>query len=149
VKKDLKSYFSLLLNYLRGNWRAVTLGVILGIIAEICTLISPLITRYLLDFVIIGKNYSYFRSLILLSIFVLVIFLLASLIANYVLIKVFKLISAKLKLDMFKTLQYAPISFYEKEASGGISYRLLGDTESLVDSWMGILVQFRCNSYSL
>ena len=140
MKKDLKSYFSLLLNYLTGHWRAVTLGVILGIIGEICTLISPLITRYLLDFVIIGKNYSYFRSLILFSVLVLVIFLLASLIASYVLIKVFKLISAKLKLDMFKNLQYAPISFYEKEASGGISYRLLGDTESLVDSWMGVLV---------
>lgn len=41
---------------------------------------------------------------------------------------------------MFKKLQYAPISFYEKDASGGISYRLLSDTESLVDSWMGILV---------
>lgn len=140
MKKDFKLYFSLLLKYLKGNWRIITVGIILGIVAEICTLISPLITRFLLDFVIIGKNYSYFRSLILLSIFVLVIFLLASLIANYVLIKVFKLISAKLKLDMFKKLQYAPISFYEKETSGGISYRLLGDTESLVDSWMGILV---------
>jgi ABC-type multidrug transport system fused ATPase/permease subunit len=140
MKKDIKAYLSLLFHYLRGHWRAVTLGVILGIIGEICTLISPLITRFLMDFVIIGKNYSYFRLLILLSIFVLVIFLLASLIANYVLVKVFKQISAKLKLDMFKKLQYAPISFYEKEVSGGISYRLLSDTESLVDSWMGVLV---------
>jgi len=140
MKKDLKSYFSLLLYYLKGNWRALTLGVILGIVAKICTLISPLITRFLMDFVIIGKNYSYFRPLILFSILVLLVFLVTSLIANYVLVKVFKLISVKLKLDMFKKLQNAPISFYEKEASGGISYRLLGDTEALVDSWMGILV---------
>lgn len=140
MKKDFKDYFSLLLNYLRGNWRVVAVGVVLGIIAEVCTLISPLITRYLMDFVIIGKNYSYFRPLIFFSVLVLLVFLLASLIANYVLIKVFKLISAKLKLDMFKKLQYAPISFYEKEASGDISYRLLGDTESLVDSWMNALV---------
>ncbi len=140
MKKDFRSYLFLLLHYLKGHWRDVTLGVILGIVAEICTLISPLITRFLMDFVIIGKNYSYFRLLILFSVLVLLAFLLTSLIANYVLVKVFKLISAKLKLDMFKKLQYAPISFYEKEASGGISYRLLGDTESRVDSWMGILV---------
>ncbi|BAL80260.1 ABC transporter ATP-binding protein [Caldisericum exile] len=137
---DLKSYLSLLLHYLKGNWISVTFGVILGIVAEICTLISPLITRYLMDFVIIGKNYSYFKSLILISIFVLMIFLLSSVTGSYVLVKVFKRISANLKLDMFKKLQYAKLSFYEKETSGGISYRLLTDTDSLVDSWMGILV---------
>jgi ABC-type bacteriocin/lantibiotic exporter with double-glycine peptidase domain len=140
MKKDIKVYFSLLFHYLRGHWKIVTLGVFLGIIAEICTLISPLITRYLLDFVIIGKNYLYFKPLILFSIGILLIFLTASLIGNYVLIRVFKSVSAKLKLDMFKKLQYAPVGFYEKEQSGGITYRLLSDTDSLVDSWMNVIV---------
>lgn len=140
MRKDLKSYFSLLIHYLRGNWRAVTFGIVLGVVAEICTLISPLITRYLMDFVIIGKNYSYFKSLILISIFVLIIFLLASIIGSYVLIKVFKKIAANLKLDMFRKLQYAPLSFYEKETGGGITYRLLTDTDSLVNSWMNVIV---------
>jgi len=134
MKKDIKVYFSLLFHYLRGPWRAVITGVILGIVGEIYTLISPLITRYLLDFVIIGKNYSYFRSLILFSVLVLLAFLITSLIASYVLIKVFKLISAKLKLDMFKKLQYASVGFYEKEQSGGITYRLLSDTDSIVNT---------------
>lgn len=140
MKKDIKAYFSLLFHYLKGHLRDVIIGVILGIIAELCTLISPLITRFLMDFVIIGKNYSYFKPLIIFSFLVLLTFLFTSLVANYVLVKVFKLISAKLKLDIFKNLQYAPLAFYEKEASGGITYRLLGDTDSLVDSWMGVLV---------
>jgi len=59
MKKDIKAYLSLLFHYLKGYWKIVTFGVFLGIIAEICTLISPLITRYLLDFVIVGKNYFF------------------------------------------------------------------------------------------
>ena len=140
VKKDLKVYFSLLLKYLKGHWKFVSIGIFLGIVAELCSLISPLITRFLMDFVIIEKNYVYFSTIILLSIVVLAVLFVSSIMANFTLIKVFKLISARLKLDIFKNLQNAPIGFYEREASGGISYRLLGDTDALVDSFREILV---------
>ncbi len=139
IVKDVKSYLYLLQSYLKKHWMPIILGVILGMIAEGCTLISPLITKFLMDFVIIGKHYLYFKPLILFSILVLLVFLFTSLVANYILIKEFKLVAVKLKLDMFKALQYAPVNFYVKETIGGISYRLLGDTEALVSSWRNFL----------
>lgn len=141
MKKDIKDYFSLLFFYLKGKWITIISGIILGIIAETCTLISPLLSRYLMDFVLIGKNYSYFKPLIFISIIVLIVYLLTSYFANYILINVFKTILVNLKLDIFKKLQYAPINFYEKETSGGITYRIHSDTESLADSWREFLIQ--------
>ncbi|MEF3244814.1 MAG: ABC transporter ATP-binding protein/permease [Caldisericaceae bacterium] len=140
MKKDIKAYFSLLFHYLKGHLRDVIVGVIFGIIGEICWVIFPLITRFLIDFVIIGKNHSYFKPLVLFSFLLLPVFLVTFLISDFVLVKAFKQIAAKLKLDIFKHLQYASLTFYEKEASGGITFRLLGDSDSLVDSWREILV---------
>ncbi len=141
MKKDIKDYFNLLFLYLKGKWLIIISGIILGIVAEICTLISPLLSRYLMDFVLIGKNYSYFKPLIFISIIVLIVYLLTSYFANCILINVFKTILVNLKLNIFKKLQFAPINFYEKETSGGITYRIHGDTEMLVDSWRDFIVQ--------
>lgn len=140
MKKDLRDFFLLLGRYLHGQWRSVVVGVTIEIVAELCALASPLITRYIVDFVIVGKHYLYFRPLILVSVYMLLIFLFASLASNWILTKSFKSILAKLKLDIFKVLQFASASFFEVEQSGGISYRLHEDTDSLVSSWVQLVV---------
>ncbi|MCD6220548.1 ABC transporter ATP-binding protein [bacterium] len=141
MKEGVRIYLSLLNKYIMSYWKSIVFGLVLGIVSQICTLVSPLITKFLMDFVIVGKNYSYFKPLILISIGILIILLFSSLLSSYILIKTFKQILIKLKLDIFKNLQFAPISFYKKESSGGISYRLHSDTELLVNSWKDILVQ--------
>ncbi len=41
--------------YLKAKWLIIISGIILEIVAETCTLISPFLSRYLIDFVLLAK----------------------------------------------------------------------------------------------
>ncbi len=138
--KDLKRYFSLFFQYFKGKWLIIFLGVILGIISELCMLASPLISKFIIDFVITQKNYNYLNYILLLAGLILIIFLFSSLISNYLFVNLYKRISVKFKMNIFEKLQYAPPEFYEKEQIGGITFRLYGDTENVINSWNQILI---------
>lgn len=138
--KDLAQFFALLTQYLKSKWAKVIIGVLVGMVAQACALISPLLTRYLIDVVITQKHYSLLNNILVLAGIVLVILLVSSLGSSSLLENAFKQVSVHLKLDLFAKLQEAPLGFFGKEQSGGVAYRLLGDTESLSSSWSQVVV---------
>jgi ATP-binding cassette subfamily B protein len=138
--KDLKQYFDLLAHYLKSKWGSVTSGVLLGMVAQTCALVSPLLTRYLIDVVITQKHYSLLNNILVMAGIVLAVLLVSSLTSSYILENAFKQVGVHLKSDLFTRLQEAPLEFFEKEQSGGMTYRLLGDTESLASSWSQVVV---------
>ncbi|MGC8691236.1 MAG: hypothetical protein ACP5SP_07340, partial [Caldisericum sp.] len=100
------------------------------------------------------------KSLILISVFVLIIFLLASVTGSYVLIRVFKKVSANLKLDMFRNVEKNIVAFFEEfENKLGIkitecesvneikkyNFRLTGCKEYFVPSDLTLELTYRCN----
>jgi ABC-type bacteriocin/lantibiotic exporter with double-glycine peptidase domain len=56
-----------LAQYLRFKWTRVSVGVLLGMVAQACALISPLLTRYLIDVVIAQKHYSLLNNILVLA----------------------------------------------------------------------------------
>ena len=137
--KDLRKYLVFLLRYNKQDWLLILLGLGLGIIAQACTLITPFLTKFIIDDVIMGGNYQLFGLVLLVSIATFVVLLATSLLANYILFKKFASNSAKLILDVFRNLQSAPMGFFCKTPRGEISYRTLTDTEIVSGSWVDIL----------
>jgi len=134
--KDLKEYFELLFNYMRGSYLSISSAILLGIVAHVSALVIPFITRFLIDVVIGQRYYEYFKYILLISLVLLLVLLLTSLSSNYLFFKFFGRAAINLKMDIFKNLQFAPLEFYGKTPSGGISYRLLSDAQLIANSWM-------------
>lgn len=137
---DLAQYCALLAQYLKSKWARVSVGILLGIMAQVCELVSPLLTRYLIDIVITQKHYSLLNNILGLAGIVLTTQLVSSLGSSFILQTAFKRVGVRLQSDVFAKLQEASLEFFGKEQSGGMAYRLLGDTESLVGSWSQVVV---------
>lgn len=60
----MKQYFTLLTQYLKSKWTRVVAGVFIGMVAQACALISPLLTRYLIDVVITQKQYALLNNIL-------------------------------------------------------------------------------------
>ncbi|MDI6735795.1 MAG: ABC transporter ATP-binding protein [bacterium] len=117
----------------------ILLGLCLGIIAQGCTLITPFLTKFIIDDIILGGNYQLFQYAFLISIAVLVFLLVTSLLSNYILFTTFAKNGIKLILDVFRNLQFAPMKFFCNTPRGELSYRILSDTEVVIGSWGQVL----------
>jgi len=137
--KDIKTYFIFFLRYNRKEGLYILIGLGLGMIAQLCTIITPFLTKFIIDDVIMGGNYQLFRLVLLISIATLVLLLGTSLSANYILFRIFAANGIKLILDVFRNLQFAPMRFFCKTPRGEIAYRILTDTEVISGSWGEVL----------
>ncbi len=59
--KDLKRYLAFLLRYNKEKGLYILVGSGLGIIAQLCTLITPFLTKFIIDDIILGGNYRLFQ----------------------------------------------------------------------------------------
>lgn len=143
--KDVRKYFVFLLKYNKEKGRYILLGLGLGIIAQLCTLITPFLTRFIVDDIILGKNYQLFQYALLISIAILIFLLVTSLSSNYILFKTFAENGGKLILDVFRNLQYAPMKFFCNTPRGKLSYRILSDTKVVSGSWSQVLATIPVN----
>ncbi len=137
--KDFKKYFELFYKYSKGYKFRILVAIIFGIVANLSLLAFPIVTRFLIDIVIIQRYYGFFKFALLAIIIIFFIFFVTSLLANYQFFESFGRINIKLQTDIFKNAQSAPISFYENTSPGEISYRILTDTYVVGKSWMDYL----------
>ena len=140
ISKDVKNYFHILRHYTKGKMYKIVSGISLGTISQLCGLATPFLTRYLVDTIILSKSYTLLNLFLIISMSILLVLFVTSFVANYILIKVFKKSGLKLKLDLFKNLQYAPLEFFGETPTGEISYRLFQDAGVIETSWSNILV---------
>ncbi len=137
--KDLRKYLVFLLRYNKEKGLYILAGSGLGIIAQLCTLITPFLTKFIIDDIILGGNYQLFQYAFLISMGVLALLLITSLLSNYIIFKIFAENGVKLIVDVFKNLQFAPIKFFCNTPRGEFSYRILNDTKVIIGSWGQLL----------
>ncbi len=137
--KDVRKYFVFLLKYNKEKGLYILLGLVLGIIAQLCTLITPFLTKFIIDDIILGGNYQLFQYAFLISIVVLAFLLITSLSSNYILFTTFAKNGIKLIVDVFRSIQFAPMKFFGSTPRGELSYRILSDTEVVSGSWGQVL----------
>lgn len=138
--KDFRNYIHLLSLYTKGYTVSIIVGITLGIIAQICGLATPFLTKYLIDIIIVERSYVLLNWFLILSIIILIVLFGTTFASNYILIKVFKQAGLRLKMDLFRNLQQAPLEFFGETPSGEISYRLFQDAGIIETSWSNILV---------
>lgn len=133
-------YIRILFQYTAGKRLLLIFGVILAGIAQVMTLATPFLTQYLIDEIIGKSNYHLLNIFILIAFSILIIFSLTSLASVYILTNIFRKSGIKLRTNLFKKIQHAPLDFFEKTSGGEISYRLLQDASVIENSWNTILV---------
>ncbi|MEW5817346.1 MAG: ABC transporter ATP-binding protein [Spirochaetota bacterium] len=137
LKKDVKNCFSLYIKYVKETLgiKFIIIGIFLSIINQLCSLAIPFISKFVIDIAIIQRNTQILLITFLVSLGILAIMALTSLVANFLLFKVFANSGIQLKLDLFKNIQMAPLNFFNQVTRGDITYRILTDTEKLVGFW--------------
>ncbi|MGQ9465865.1 MAG: ABC transporter ATP-binding protein [bacterium] len=128
------------MEYTKGEGLYIFAGVLLGIITQICVLLTPFLTRFLIDNIIGQKNNPLLLKFLIFCFFVLIVLFTTMLIGNYLLIRAFRKSGLKFRFDIFKNLQFAFLEFFGETPSGEIAYRLLQDTSVIETSWSNILV---------
>lgn len=131
LKDFLFSYFQCI----KKNIAYIVIGLFLSIISQICTLIIPLLFRFILDEIIADGYFSYLYLAVSVGIGVALLFALTSFFANYFLYISNGLSGLKFKTMFFGKMQMLPICFFEKKGSNIVTHRILFDLENVIGYW--------------
>lgn len=137
IKEDIKNCFALYIKYVKETLgiKFITIGIFLSIINQLCGLAIPFISKFIIDIAIVQRNTQLLLIIFLVSLGIVAIMASTSLVANYLLFKVFTKSGINLKLNMFRNIQMAPLNFFNQVTRGDINYRILSDTEKIVGFW--------------
>lgn len=138
--KDLKLLSNIMRIYLKGKSFSVILGFITATIFSLIGLATPYLTRFLIDTIFSEHREEFLFPLIMISVVVLIIIALSGVISDYVLIQAFERAKLFMRLDLFKRLLNAPLSFLASQRSGELNYRLIVDVESVETFFSRLLI---------
>lgn len=139
-RQGIRDYFANFSHYNRRDWPRILLGVLLAIVANVCGLVTPLLTRFIIDDVIGKGRGNLFGTILLVSAAVTITLFASSMLSNMIMFKVFRYNGLRFRTDIFKAIQGAPLAFFNKISPGELNYRLMSDARVLIESWSGYLV---------
>jgi ATP-binding cassette subfamily B protein len=138
--KDLKKLRNLMFIYLKGQTHAIILGFITALVFSLVGLVTPYITKFLIDIVFYENRPELLTSLLVICGIVLVIMSLTGVFSDFVLIKSFEKAKLKMRHDLFSKLLNGPANFLSEQRSGEINYRIFSDSESIQSFFITLLI---------
>ncbi len=117
--------------YLKPEWLILTISVLISIVTTAITLLPPLLTSYLVDDILPGRNIGALSGVVVLLICVHIVHYLLSGIRGYMLRVSGNKIIARLRTDVYEKAQYLPMRFYDKTSTGSVINRISSDTATL------------------
>lgn len=108
-------------------------------------IITPSLTQYLIDQIIVKKQIYLFSHFILEVVIILLTGSICGLISNYLLVNSFEKISKNMKYSLFKVLYYRNIDFFSINKSGEINYRIFNDTDIIQSSLLTFTINVPIN----
>ena len=122
-------------SYIRKYWYAYVFAIICMSISTILDMLSPLITKHIIDDVIIGGNMSLLTKLLLGIFFIGV----GRCIFSYFKELTFDIVSSKIACDirrnLFHHIQSLSVQFFDKTNTGELMSRLKDDVDKI---WVGV-----------
>lgn len=119
-----KSDLLFLLPYFKKYWGKFILGSVLLLVISLLALPGPLLTKYIVDNVLVAKNLK-ILNLIILGLFLLLIFrFFFSLAMNYLFTILNQEILVSLKRSLFSHVIRLPLSFFDQSRSGYLVSRI-------------------------
>ncbi len=132
-RQGLRSRLSNLLPYFSRHWRKGVLGAILVIISALLTFPQPLLTRYLVDNVILAKQLDLLLGVIVLMGLVKVAGMAASAFQQFYFARFEKMVILNIQSDLFERTLHFPKTFFDEKETGYLMSRLSSDVRGL--SW--------------
>lgn len=131
-KKDrLRGNLKNLLPFIKRHWRKGALGALLILLTSLLTFPGPLITRFLIDKVILGKQLSLLLGVILLLAGIKIVGVLFSLLQQYYFTRFEQEVLLEIQQALFDRTLRLPKSFFDTKETGYLMSRLLGDVNGL------------------
>jgi len=122
--KNLKPYFI-------RHWRKGLLGALLVLLTSLLGLPIPLITRYLIDNVILGKQLALLVGTVLLLVGVKLVGLLTGTLQQYYFTHFERVVLLDIQHDLLDRTLCFPKSFFDSKETGYLMSRLLSDVHGL------------------
>jgi ABC-type bacteriocin/lantibiotic exporter with double-glycine peptidase domain len=131
-KKDrLRSNLKNLLPFAKHHWRKGALGALLILLTSLLAFPGPLITRYLIDKVILGKQLTLLLGVILLLAGIKAAGVIFGILQQYFFIRFEQEVLFDIQQALFDRTLRLPKSFFDSKETGYLMSRLLGDVNGL------------------
>jgi ABC-type multidrug transport system fused ATPase/permease subunit len=127
LKANLKNLFP----YFNRHWRRGVLGCLLIVAATLFAFPPPLITRYLVDDVILGRQVGLLTGAILLLIGCLVAEKLARLLEEFYFARFEQNVTLDIQQDLIDRVLHFPKSFFDDKQTGYLQSRLTEDVDGI------------------
>lgn len=116
-----------LIPIIKRHWRKGALGALLILLTSLLAFPGPLITRFLIDKVILGKRLSLLLGVILLLAGIKVIGIIFSMLQQYFFTRFEQEVLLEIQQTLFDRTLRLPKSFFDDKETGYLMSRLLGD----------------------
>ncbi len=127
VKSNLKNLYP----YLRRHWRKGFLGVLLILFASICSFPAPLITRYLVDKVILDRQLGLLAGAVILLVCFLAAEKLARMLQEFYFARFEQRITLDIQQDLVDRVLRFPKTFFDNNQTGYLMSRLTEDVDGI------------------
>jgi len=115
--------------FFKAEKKIIIFGFFATLLFSLISLITPFLTRFIVDIVFIEGKVSMLIPLIVISLAALLLLTIVGIITDYILVKAFQRTSIIMRSKLFDKLQLAPIEFVSTQRSGEIIYRLFNDVD--------------------
>ncbi len=125
--KNAQAYLKSLLPIIKRHWKKGALGAALILLNSLMSFPGPLINRFLIDKVILGKQLSLLFQVILLLIAIKVAGIVVGILQQYFFIRFEQEVMLEIQQTLFDRTLRLPKSFFDDKETGYLMSRLLGD----------------------
>ena len=136
----MKEILIFLKNIIKKYIKEEIIGFVFSVIYTFCLFLSPQISRFLIDDVLISENFGKLYWGIGAFFFICVAQTFSGYIKNYIFFRVSEKITFSLRQKILKGLLYSPLSFIDKTPKGFILSRFFNDSKSISDFITNIFV---------
>ena len=142
---DIKDNLKTICPYLSRNRRRILVGLVIIIVAALLAFPSPLITRYLIDDVILKGQIDFLMGAILLLIAVLVAEKLTRVLEEFYFARLEQRLTLDIHQDLIARVLRLPKAFFDDNQTGYLMSRLTEDVHGLRWFFSGSIVYFVSN----
>lgn len=142
----MRNYWRFLRTHAKEYAPDIAAGVLLAAVYTAMSLVTPLLTRTLVDNILTTRSESILTRLVLVMVAVLVVSAVLVLAFNAIVFRNFQRVGFGLKARVFDHLTHLDMADLNEMPVGTMTYRLFGDTDSLQGSLMRMLLTLSLNT---
>ncbi len=143
IKESLRS----LVPYLKGHWRKGSIGLVLILLAALCSFPAPLITRYLVDDVILNKQLGLLAGALILLACFLIAEKLARMLQEFYFARLEQQVTLDVQQDLISRVLKFPKAFFDDHQTGYLMSRLTEDVDGIRWFFSNTIVHIGSNAF--